>query len=68
MKSVKPRQIIKILEKQGFKFVRQKGSHGLYRQENLRVTIPYHSKDIKPGTLRNILKQSELSKEDLESN
>ena len=33
MKSVKPRQIIKVLEKNGFTFVRQKGSHRLYKKE-----------------------------------
>ena len=65
MKSVKPRQIIKALEKHGFMFIRQKGSHRLYRKDNLRVTIPYHNKDLKPGTLRNILKQSGLTGMDL---
>ncbi len=43
MKSVKPRQIIKVLEGKGFKFVRQKGSHKLYRKEDLRVTVPDHN-------------------------
>ncbi|OGH17093.1 MAG: hypothetical protein A3C30_01795 [Candidatus Levybacteria bacterium RIFCSPHIGHO2_02_FULL_40_18] len=65
MKSVKPRQIIKVLEGKGFKFIRQKGSHRLYRKGQLRVTIPYHTKDLKPGTLRNILKQGELTEKDL---
>ena len=65
MKSVKPRQIIKVLEKKGFKFVRQKGSHRLYRKDQLRAIVPYHTKDLKPGTLRNILKQAELASEDL---
>ncbi len=65
MKSVKPRQMIKVLGEKGFQFVRQKGSHRLYRKDDLRVTVPYHTKDIKPGTLRNILKQSNLTEEDL---
>ncbi|MDP3955362.1 MAG: type II toxin-antitoxin system HicA family toxin [bacterium] len=65
MKSVKPRQIIKVLEKSGFRFIRQKGSHRLYRQGNLRVIVPYHNKDLKPGTLRNILKQAGLTEGDL---
>jgi len=65
MKSVKPRQIIKVLGEKGFKFIRQKGSHRLYRKDQLRVTVPYHTKDLKPGTLRNILKQAELTNEDL---
>lgn len=65
MKSVKPRQIIKVLESKGFKLIRQKGSHRLYRKSQLRVTVPYHTKDLKPGTLRNILKQSGLTESDL---
>lgn len=65
MKSVKPRQIIKVLEGKGFKLIRQKGSHRLYRKGQLRVTVPYHTKDLKPGTLRNILKQAGLTEKDL---
>jgi len=68
MKSFKPRQIIKVLEKKGFKFVRQKGSHRLYRKGSDRVTVPYHNKDIKPGTLMSILKHAGILKEELEKN
>ena len=65
MKAVKPRQMIKVLEKKGFQFIRQKGSHRLYRKEDLSVTIPFHNKDLKPGTLQNILRQSGIKKEEL---
>ena len=65
MKSVKPRQIIKVLEKKGFRFIRQKGSHRLYRKGDLRVTVPYHNRDLKPGTLNSILRQSGIKKEEL---
>ena len=65
MKSVKPRQIIKVLEEKGFRFIRQKGSHRLYRKEDLRVTVPYHNKDLKPGTLQNVLRQAGIKKEDI---
>lgn len=65
MKSIKPRQIIKVLEKKGFRFIRQKGSHKLYRKDGLRVTIPFHNKDLKPGTLKSILKQAEITEGDL---
>lgn len=65
MKSVKPRQMIKVLEEDGFTFIRQKGSHRLYRKGALRVTVPYHTKDLKPGTLRSILKQAQITGEDL---
>ena len=65
MKSVKPRQIIKVLEKNGFVFIRQKGSHRLYRRYQLRVTVPYHTKDLKPGTLRSILKQAGITPKEI---
>ncbi len=65
MKSVKPRQIIKVLEEKGFKFIRQKGSHRLYRKKDLSVTVPYHNKDLKPGTLQNILRQAGIKKEEI---
>ena len=68
MKSFKPRQIIKVLEKKGFRFIRQKGSHRLYRKGAIRVTVPYHGKDLKRGTLESILKQAGISKEELEKN
>lgn len=66
MKSLKPREIIRILENRGFTFIRQKGSHRLYRKELLRVTVPFHNKDLKPGTLRSILKQAGMTSEELE--
>lgn len=65
MKSVKPRLMVKILEKKGFELVRQKGSHRLYRKGDLRVTIPMHNKDLKSGTLQNILRQAGVKKEEL---
>ena len=65
MKAIKPRQIIKVLESKGFEFIRQKGSHRLYRKNDLRVTVPYHDKDLKLGTLQNILRQSGIKKEEL---
>lgn len=65
MKSLKPKEMIKILEERRFMFIRQKGSHRLYRKGGLRVTVPYHNKDLKPGTLRDILKQAEINKEEI---
>lgn len=56
--ALKPRQVIGILEKAGFVFVRQKGSHRIYVKGNIGVTIPYHNRDLRKGTLRTIIKQS----------
>jgi len=47
----KPREVIKVLERAGFSFIRQKGSHRIYVKGNVGITIPYHNKDLKKGTL-----------------
>ncbi|MDJ0662109.1 MAG: type II toxin-antitoxin system HicA family toxin [Crocosphaera sp.] len=50
--------VTKKLRKLGFEFYRQaKGDHEIWinTNSNLRTTIPHH-KEIKEGTLRNILK------------
>ena len=59
--AIKPKQVIKVLEKAGFEFVRQKGSHRIYIKNNLAVTIPTHNKDLKKGTLKSIIQQAELT-------
>ena len=61
---VKPRQVEKVLLSIGFQLVRQKGSHRLYKKGKLRVTIPYHNKTLKKGTLNNIIKRSDLTLKD----
>lgn len=52
----------KALERAGWLFVRQKGSHmSLFNPDtNRQVTVPNH-KDIDKGTLKSILKQANLS-------
>jgi len=59
--ALKPREAVQALEKAGFSFIRQKGSHRLYVKGDTAVTIPYHSRDLKKGTLRQIIKQSGLT-------
>ncbi|MFZ5559301.1 MAG: type II toxin-antitoxin system HicA family toxin [Patescibacteria group bacterium] len=63
-----PRYIIKVLEKRGFIFISQKGSHVKYRKktskETLTVIVPVHSKEIPIGTFKSILRQSKLTEED----
>lgn len=61
---LKPRQVVRILEKAGFKFVRQKGSHRIYVKERVGVTLPYHNKDLRRGTLKAIIKQSRMTVEE----
>jgi predicted RNA binding protein YcfA (HicA-like mRNA interferase family) len=52
-----PSKLIKLLRKNGFVFIRQNGSHAIFKNdyENKKVVIPIHSKDIPKGTLHAIL-------------
>lgn len=66
MKSLSPKELIKLLESLGFIHQRSKGSHQLFKHPDGRRTIvPYHSKDLKTGTLLAILKQAGISKDDI---
>ena len=58
------RDVVKALEKSGFVFDRQKGSHMVYYHPNTQATatVPRHG-SIKKGTLHQILKQAGLSRE-----
>lgn len=60
--NLSPRKLIKILHKNGFYFIRQNGSHALFKNfsKNLKVIVPMHSKDIPMGTLRAILKDAQI--------
>jgi len=62
--SLKPRKIIAVLEKTGFVFIRQKGSHRIYVKGGFGVTIPFHNKDLRKGTLRSIIKQAGFTVEE----
>ena len=56
--------VIKVLLKIGYEIVRQKGSHVRLRnktdKEKKPITVPKH-KEIKPGLLKRILKDANLS-------
>ena len=56
-------QAIRVLEKRGFRLVRQSGSHRIYKNEaGKRVTVPFHSgKVLHPKVLRSILRDAELT-------
>ncbi|MFH0975702.1 MAG: type II toxin-antitoxin system HicA family toxin [Spirochaetota bacterium] len=62
--SLKPKDVIKILSKLGFKFHRPKGSHKIYTKDEFLVIVPDHNKDLKKGTLVNIAKGTGLSLEE----
>lgn len=62
--ALKPKKVIKALERGGFEIHHAKGSHYILKKEKLRVTVPYHNKDLKPGTLRSIIEQTGLTVEE----
>lgn len=60
---MKAREIIKLIEKDGWKLVRQTGSHMQFKHpvKPGTVTVPFHgSKDIAKVNLESILKQAGL--------
>jgi predicted RNA binding protein YcfA (HicA-like mRNA interferase family) len=62
----KVRDMIRLLQEDGWKLVAQRGSHRQYRHAEKpgRVTIAGHpSDDVAPGTLNSILRQSGLKEE-----
>jgi predicted RNA binding protein YcfA (HicA-like mRNA interferase family) len=61
---VKVKEIIKLLEHDGWFEVRQKGSHKQFKHQKKKglVTVPVHrlSNDLSPGLEKSILKQSQI--------
>lgn len=64
---LKPREVVVILERMGFKEIRQKGSHLQFRHSDGRgTTVPIHvGKDISPILLRQIAKDIHVQIDDL---
>lgn len=60
------RKVVKILEKVGFSVVGRKGSHVRLKKTSDRiyvVVVPLH-REIAPGTLKSILRQAGLNREE----
>jgi len=60
------RELVRVAERIGFVWRRQKGSHAIYfrASDGMRVVIPMHSgKDIKPKTLLGIIEDMGLTPE-----
>ena len=55
-------EIFKVLRKNNFNLISQKGSHGKFKNPSGRtVILPMNKKEIPIGTFRNILKQAGLT-------
>jgi predicted RNA binding protein YcfA (HicA-like mRNA interferase family) len=60
-------QVVKALGKAGFQVIRQKGSHAYLKHADGRATVvPFHKGEtIGAGLLRKILRDVELSKDEI---
>ena len=64
---LRPREVIRILERLGFVEVRRRGSHAQFRHPDGRATtVPDHAgRDISPALLRRIARDVGLTAEEL---
>jgi predicted RNA binding protein YcfA (HicA-like mRNA interferase family) len=68
MKSISGKKLKQILEKKGWIHHRTTGSHWIYKNADLKiaVSIPVHNnKDLPIGTLKSIIKDANLTENDL---
>jgi len=60
-------EVIKVLQKRGFVYISQKGSHTKFRKTGsptLTVIVPAGKREIPAGTFRSILRQAKLTEND----
>jgi len=65
--SVKARQIVRFLVRNGFVLDHASGSHFIYYHptSKRRAVVPRHNRDIPKGTLVSLLREAGFSREDL---
>lgn len=66
MASFKPKEIVSILQKLGFLKKRQTGSHLVlfHPQSQIVISVPMHTKDVKKGLMKSIIKQANSTEEE----
>ena len=62
--ALKPKMVIRALKRKGFLVHHTTGSHYFLKKDKLRVSVPFHNKDLKPGTLASIVAQAGLTVEE----
>jgi predicted RNA binding protein YcfA (HicA-like mRNA interferase family) len=54
------REIIALIGNKGFVFVRQKGSHKIFRKNGQNIIVPCHNKQLKRGLIAKIFKDADI--------
>lgn len=65
--AVKPKEVLRALARAGFFIHHASGSHHVLKhpgKTHLRVTVPFHNKDLKRRTLASIIEQAGLTTEE----
>jgi predicted RNA binding protein YcfA (HicA-like mRNA interferase family) len=65
LRRISGREAIRILQRLGFKQVRQRGSHVVLRKGNRGCVVPLHD-ELAPGTLRSVLRQAGVTVEEFD--
>ena len=65
--SIKPRQLIRFLESNGFVLDHTSGSHMVFycAASRLRAVVPRHNRDIPKGTLLALLREAGFSRDEI---
>jgi len=65
--AIKPRQIIRFLEENGFVLDHTSGSHFIYYQpvSRRRAVVPLHNRELPKGTLMSLLREAGFTREEL---
>jgi predicted RNA binding protein YcfA (HicA-like mRNA interferase family) len=65
--ALRPRQVLRALQRAGFFIHHTTGGHHILKhpdKPHLRVTLPFHNKDLKRRTLDSIIEQAGLTTEE----
>lgn len=68
--ALKPKKVLRALQQVGFFIHHSTGSHHILKHPDkpiLRVTVPFHNKDLKRRTLESIIKQAGMTREEFQN-
>ncbi len=65
--AVRPREVIRFLEQNGFVLDRTSGSHLIYYHPSSRrrAVVPRHNRDIPKGTLLSLLREAGFTRDEM---